>query len=156
MFAKCFWEAHRRQLAETDEQLWCYFLYSVCFFLLCVCVCVRVQYIWFFCFPFQACMNCALWSWNPWFQYCFPFIKCLISLIIKPSPSNEVVPQFSPGVRFSKHLKTFRARKAVFEIQSLSIRGEVLSPKTSANFLVDLTFYWLAFETNESLISVGK
>ena len=37
-----------------------------------------------------------------------------------------------------------------FEIQSLSFRSKVFSPKTSAKFFVDLRFFRLAFETNEN------
>ena len=38
---------------------------------------------------------------------------------------------------FLKTPEDFSGPKAIFEIQSLSIRDEVLSPKTSAKFLVD-------------------
>ena len=39
---------------------------------------------------------------------------------------------------FLKTPEDFSGPKAIFEIQSLSIRSKVFSPKTSAKFLVDL------------------
>ena len=76
--------------------------------------------------------------------------------ISPPPPPPPLPPRQTQACVSSKHQKTFRARKAIFEIQSLSIRDKVLSPKTSANFLVGLRFYCLAFKRNENLISVGK
>ena len=51
---------------------------------------------------------------------------------------------------FLKTPEDFSGPKAIFEIQFLSIRDEVFSPKTSAKFLVDLKFYCSAFKTNEN------
>ena len=51
---------------------------------------------------------------------------------------------------FLKTLEDFSCPKAIFEIQSLSIRDKVLSPKTSAKFLVDLRFDCLPFKMNEN------
>ena len=44
---------------------------------------------------------------------------------------------------FLKTPEDFSGLKAIFEIQSLSIRSKVFSPKTSAKFLVDLNFFRL-------------
>ena len=51
---------------------------------------------------------------------------------------------------FLKTPEDFSGPKAIFEIQTLSIRGEDFSPETSAKFLVDLRFFRLAFKTNEN------
>ena len=57
---------------------------------------------------------------------------------------------------FLKTPEGFSGLKAIFEIQSLSSRGEVFNLKTKAKFLVELTFYCLAFKTNENWICFGK
>ena len=57
---------------------------------------------------------------------------------------------------FLKTPEDFSGKKAIFEIQFLSSRGEVFNPKTSAKFLVELRFYCLAFKTNENWICFGK
>ena len=50
----------------------------------------------------------------------------------------------------SQNTRKLSDPKAVFEIQTLSIRSKVFSPKTKAKFLVDLRFFRLAFKTNEN------
>ena len=56
----------------------------------------------------------------------------------------------TPGVRSSKHLRKLFRPESDFEIQSLSIRGDVFGSKTSAKFLLDLRFFGSAFKTNEN------
>ena len=51
---------------------------------------------------------------------------------------------------FFKTPEDFSGPKAIFEIQSLSIRSKVFSPKTSAKFLIYLRCFHLAFKTNEN------